>query len=318
MKKKICLLFACALILQLGAVLSGCGAGAESEPTVSRPPKFEIEMELTKDYDDADPFIDERLFYVTEDVDALELDILYQLKGEGGILEIADNNTDAVLWSYACSESVESAALAAPLNSLQTDKEYVIRFTGTKIEYANIVAASESDFIKERSRPLEQPDIAASASDIHVTENEIYTIEETTKDDFIREQSGMSEQPDIITSEFDIYLTKDETTFLTIEAAEDMDAVVHYSYTTREKEGAAWGYYLEGDESRAPYELRAGTESVYLYFWTDETVHLKNGKNVFYICGDGVSCKMHFEVKGIDKTKVTVKCPEFVTCSESE
>lgn len=159
MKKKVCFLagafFLLLGVLPLGAVMSGCSVGAQNEPTASRPPKFEIKMELTKDYDDADPFIDARLFSVTEDVDALELDILYQLKGGSGILEIADRGTDAVLWSYDCDESAESTALAVSLNALEKDREYVIRFTGTQIEYANIVAMSENDFIEERSRPSE-------------------------------------------------------------------------------------------------------------------------------------------------------------------
>ena len=124
--------------------------------TLSMPPRFEIDMTLTKDWDEADPFIDERLFYVTKDVDSLELNIIFQMMGESGLLEIADNNTDEVLWSNCWNSSVGNTSLAASLKSLQKEKEYVIRFTGTKIEYANIVAASESDLIKERTRPLDQ------------------------------------------------------------------------------------------------------------------------------------------------------------------
>ena len=124
--------------------------------TRSMPPRFEIDMTLTKDWDNVDPFIDERLFYVTKDVDSLELNIIFQMKGESGLLEIADNNSDEVLWSNSWNSSVGNTSLTASLKSLQKEKEYVIRFTGTKIEYANIVAASESDLIKERTRPLGQ------------------------------------------------------------------------------------------------------------------------------------------------------------------
>lgn len=109
----------------------------------------------------------------------------------------------------------------------------------------------------------------------------------------------------VIGSEFDIDLTEDETTFLTLEVTEDMETVAHYSYTTREKEGAVWGYYPNGSEEKTAFELRAGTESVYDMFWTDEKIALKKGTNVFYISGDDISCKMHFELPRIDKTKVS-------------
>lgn len=121
--------------------------------TNSIPPRFEINMELTENYDDADPFIDERLFYVTQDMDTLQLNLLYQMKGEEGILEIADNKTGDVLWMSIWHGTVDTATTAAQLKKLETDKEYVIRFTGTKIEYAAITAVSDSDKIQERERP---------------------------------------------------------------------------------------------------------------------------------------------------------------------
>lgn len=121
--------------------------------TNSMPPRFEINMELTENYDDADPFIDERLFYVTKDMDTLQLNLLYKMKGEEGILEIADNKTGDVLWMSIWHGTVDTATTAAQLKKLETDKEYVIRFTGTKIEYAAITAVSDSDKIQERERP---------------------------------------------------------------------------------------------------------------------------------------------------------------------
>ncbi len=110
---------------------------------------------------------------------------------------------------------------------------------------------------------------------------------------------------EMISAEFDIDLTEKETTFLTLEVTEDMETVAHYSYTTREKEGAVWGYYSGGSEDKEVFELRAGTESVYDMFWTDETIALKMGMNVFYITGDDISCKMHFMLPKIDQSKVS-------------
>lgn len=110
---------------------------------------------------------------------------------------------------------------------------------------------------------------------------------------------------DPITAEFDVELDGGEATFLVIEVTEDMEATAHYTYTTHEQDGAAWGYYLHGSEAKTSFDLRSGTENVYLKFWTDESVALKQGRNIFYISGNDTSCKMHFEISGLDHTKVS-------------
>lgn len=133
------------------------------------------------------------------------------------------------------------------------------------------------------------------------TENESRDVT-STEDNF---ESFLIADNDVISSEFDIDLTEDETTFLTLEVTEDTEATAHYSYTTREKEGAVWGYYVSGSEEKTAFELRAGTESVYDMFWTDKTIALKRGTNVFYISGDDISCKMHFEIPKIEKSKIS-------------
>lgn len=108
-----------------------------------------------------------------------------------------------------------------------------------------------------------------------------------------------------ISSEFEIDLTGNEATFLTVEVTEDTEAVVHYTYTTKEKSGAVWGYYPNGSDDKVSFELRAGTENAYNAFWTDETIALKQGMNLFYVSGNDVSCKMYFEISKIDKNKVS-------------
>lgn len=112
-----------------------------------------LEMEMTANYDTSDPFVNEKLIYVSEDVDVLELGASFQMKGESGLLEIADNETKEVVWSKRWDESVELNNYLIALDSLEKDKEYVIRFTGTKIQYAKLVITSESKLVKERERP---------------------------------------------------------------------------------------------------------------------------------------------------------------------
>ena len=113
-----------------------------------------IEMELTENYSDSDPFVHAKLFYVTDDVDSLQLDISLQIEGENGFLEIADRETDEVLWSDSWKGQVAPTTFAVTLDMLSKEKEYVVRFTGTHIKYAKIMVASDNSLVKERERPL--------------------------------------------------------------------------------------------------------------------------------------------------------------------
>lgn len=112
-----------------------------------------IEMELTQDYDSEDPFINEKLIYVSDNVDNLSLDVSFQMEGESGILEIADNETKQVLWSNTWDGTVESTTFTISLDNLEKEKEYVVRFTGTGIKDAKIVITSENSLVKEQARP---------------------------------------------------------------------------------------------------------------------------------------------------------------------
>lgn len=116
-----------------------------------------IEMELTSNYDTSDPFINEKLFYVSNDIDTLVLDTSVQIQGESGLLEIADNETDEVFWSDTWNGGIEETKFTILLDNLDSEKEYVVRFIGTKIDYAKIVITSESSLIKEREKP-QKPD----------------------------------------------------------------------------------------------------------------------------------------------------------------
>lgn len=112
-----------------------------------------IEMELTQNYDSSDPFINERLFFVSDDVDVLNLDVSFQMEGGSGILEIADNETKEVIWSDTWKGDVDHTTFTISLENLEKEKEYVVRFTGTEINYTKIIILSESSFVKERERP---------------------------------------------------------------------------------------------------------------------------------------------------------------------
>ncbi|MDO4274901.1 MAG: DUF4624 family lipoprotein [Eubacteriales bacterium] len=136
-------LLLCALLL-----LSGCTE--ITSPTL-------IQMEMTSNYDTSDPFINEKLFYMDKNINVLELDISIQMKGENGILEIVDNETKQVLWSDTWDGDVDETKFTVLLDTIETEKEYIIRFIGTKIEYAKVVITSKDNLVKEREKPL-KPD----------------------------------------------------------------------------------------------------------------------------------------------------------------
>ena len=128
-------------------LFTGCDSNAVMK-------NFEMEMDITEDYDDNDPFIDERLFYVTENVDELKIDFEINFDGVEGVLEIADNKHKNIIWETAFNETTNNLKLTAALSSLENDKEYVIRFIGYDIKKVEIVMTSESAVIKEREKPI--------------------------------------------------------------------------------------------------------------------------------------------------------------------
>ncbi len=112
-----------------------------------------FEMEITRSYDDSDPFVNEQLFYVSDDIESVDFDVTFQMEGESGLLEIADNETKTVVWNKAWNDSADDE-FNISLNNLDKEKEYVIRLTCTGIEHAKVVMTSECSLIKEREKPL--------------------------------------------------------------------------------------------------------------------------------------------------------------------
>ena len=136
---------ACFILILIVVALTSCDSSTA---------KTIIKMELTESYDTSDPFVNEKLIYVSTDIDTLDLDIAFQMKGESGILEIADNDTEQVFWSEEWNGDVDKTNFTISLDNLEKEKEYVIRFIGTKIDYAKIEVTSENKLVKEREKPL--------------------------------------------------------------------------------------------------------------------------------------------------------------------
>ena len=123
--------------------------GSDTEETH----KTVIEMEMNANYSNSDPFENGRLFCVSEDIETMDAEVYYQMDGESGIVEIKDRNADEVLWSNTWDENVSGDTVTVSLNNLQTEKEYVVRFTGTKINHAVVKVTFENELIYEKSRP---------------------------------------------------------------------------------------------------------------------------------------------------------------------
>lgn len=54
-------------------------------------------------------------------------------------------------------------------------------------------------------------------------------------------------------------------------------------------------------------ELKAATEPVYGGFWIDRDVVLEKGKNLFFLSGQDIICKMRFEIVNFDEDKILGK-----------
>ena len=112
-----------------------------------------FEMELDRYYDDTDPFVNERLFCVSEDISTLKAKISFQMDGKSGLVEIRDNETDELIWANTWNENIENDTFTISLNNMLKENEYVIRFVGTEINYAKIEVIFESGLVRERERP---------------------------------------------------------------------------------------------------------------------------------------------------------------------
>lgn len=110
-------------------------------------------MEANANYSTSDPFENGRLFCVSEDIETLDAEVYFQMDGERGIVEIKDRNADEVLWSNTWDEKVSGDTITVSLNNLQKEKEYDVRFTGTKINHAVVNVTFESELVQEKSRP---------------------------------------------------------------------------------------------------------------------------------------------------------------------
>ncbi|MDO4274839.1 MAG: DUF4624 family lipoprotein [Eubacteriales bacterium] len=118
-----------------------------------RTQKTVLEMEMNANYNNSDLFENGRLFCVTEDIETLNLEVYFQMDGESSLVEIKDRNSDEVLWSNTWDENVSGDTVTVSLNNLQKEKEYVVQFTGTKINYADVKVTFESELVQEKSRP---------------------------------------------------------------------------------------------------------------------------------------------------------------------
>lgn len=135
------------------AALTACTNTAVNSDTANATNTI-IEMALDEGYDDIDPFIDERLFCVSDNLDTLIAQGNLEMDGENGILEVKNNKTKEVLWSSTWEGNVQSEAFSISLENLKKEDEYVVCFTGTRINHATIEIAFESDFVQEREKPL--------------------------------------------------------------------------------------------------------------------------------------------------------------------
>lgn len=142
------------ILLIIMAGLTACVNDNANATETSAGNEMTIKMELDKDYDDTDPFVNERLFCVSEDLDVLSAEGTLNLDGESVMLEVKNNKTNEVLWSNTWEEVVKSEPCSISLKNLKKDDEYVVCLTGRKINNVTLEITFDSNFVQERAKPF--------------------------------------------------------------------------------------------------------------------------------------------------------------------
>ena len=76
------------------------------------------------------------------------------MNANANVPDTEDNKTNEVLWSNSWEENVKPETFTISLKDLKKDDEYVVCFTGTKINQATIEITFESELVQEREKPL--------------------------------------------------------------------------------------------------------------------------------------------------------------------
>lgn len=139
------------LVLLAAILLTACGGD-----TV-------IELELTKDYSDTEPMVNEKLFYLPGEIEELPLKVAFEMSGESCLVEIADNESGRVLWHESWRGEVERETRDVALRGLEREREYVVRITGTGVDRAAVALTAHGGRIKERERPRRETRTRAAA-----------------------------------------------------------------------------------------------------------------------------------------------------------
>ena len=113
-----------------------------------------LETREFENYDDTEPFINEKLFCVSNDLENVTAKCELEMDGEKGILEIKNNKTNEILWSNTWDGAVELTTFSISLDNLKKDDEYAVCFTGTGIKNTIISISFENDYVQEREKPL--------------------------------------------------------------------------------------------------------------------------------------------------------------------
>ena len=140
----------CIMLVSIVA-LTSCKSSIANANTTG---DVKIEMQLNENYDYTEPFINEKLFCVSKDLENVTAKCELEMDGEIGILEIKNNKTSEVLWSNTWNGTVELTTFSISLDNLKKDDEYAVCFTGTGIKNAIISISFENNYVQERETPL--------------------------------------------------------------------------------------------------------------------------------------------------------------------
>lgn len=151
--KKMVLFFALLAGL-LGLMVTACAGAGPAASGASSQEAAAIVLEMDENYDETDPFVNEKLFCVSEDLDTLTAAGTLDLQGGKASLEVKNNRTGEVLWSRTWDADAEKESFTISLSGLKQEDEYVLCLTGTGIRRAAAEVTFDSSAVQEREKPL--------------------------------------------------------------------------------------------------------------------------------------------------------------------
>lgn len=146
--------------------------------------------------------------------------------------------------------------------------------------------------------------VSSNSHDENKEETKEAISETSTNDESQTDNTTSKQESERTETTVELDLAAEDTEIYYLNLANDANAILRYTYSTDDKEGAILGYYNNSDTTPTTIELLPATEEGYNAIWSEESVELKAGENTFYLTGDEIHCKMILQIDGISDDSI--------------